>query len=227
MKKEQGFGTVVLLGLAVVAVACAFALAGYAIGLRQASMLRQLGFAPWPGSSFWADVTLNPLNVPGSSVWTRFQPGAGLDFAFIYAPDLRAAASGLAMLCGGLLIALTMLSWGRNPLRVPLMAIAWGFVGLSVVPLLSAAPASFGLDLSKGMLRDAVLTPGDLQALSAVTGFSETAVPAYAGLTQGYALFATTEGGGQFILGVLNNEGQAVALASALQGFAGSKGQQF
>lgn len=133
MKKEQSVGTVILLGLTVVTVACAFALAGYAIGMKQVMQLRQLGFTPWPGSSFWADVTLNPFNAPGSSVWTRITPKTGLDFAFIYAPAFRAAVSGLAMLCFGLLIALTMLSWARNPLRVPLMLISWLCLGVSVV----------------------------------------------------------------------------------------------
>lgn len=83
------------------------------------------------------------------------------------------------------------------------------------------------MDLKSAVLRDAVLTPGDILALPSVTGFSESAVPPRWGISQGYALFATTEGGGQFILGVLNNEGQAVALAGALQGFVSSKGEPF
>lgn len=227
MKKEQGIGNALLLLLTVVVVASAFALAGYAVGMRQAGALRQLGFTVWPGSSFWADVVLNPLNAPGSSVWCRFTPGAGLDFAFIYAPDLRAAASGLAMLCFGLLIMVTMLGWRHNPLRVPCLLLSWVFLGLGVVPLLPVQPASFGADAKAAVLRDAVLTPGDILALASVTGFGEAAVAPRWGIGQGYMLYATTETGGRFILGVLNNEGQAVALAGALQQFTSTKGQEF
>jgi hypothetical protein len=229
LNKEQGsgLGTLCLLALTVIVVICAFALGGYAVGAREAAALQQAGFTHWGGSVLSADIGLDCFNSPASSVWYRYAPGARLDFAFIYAPELRAAVAGGGVFVAALFIAVLAAGWQRWPsvLRFLAIIIVWGGVCLGVLPLIGQAPSSFGVDMQRGMLSDAVLQPGDLVALSSVTGFGDDYLPGR--WVGGHSMiFADRNDGTQFILTELNGVNEAAPLVNMLQIFVSTKGQQ-